>query len=51
MIIGFHNAWEQDDAALSELGIRIHADFRGFQSPELASPERCFFFGQSSLLN
>ncbi len=51
LLIGFHNAWEQDDADLSELGIRIHADIRGFDLYELAQPERCFFWGESSLLN
>ena len=51
MLLGFHNAWEQEEADLADLGMRIHADLRGLDSPELAYPERCFFWGESSLLN
>ena len=51
MLLGFHNAWEQEEHDLSDLGIRIHADHRGFGYVELTQPERCFFWGESSLLN
>ena len=51
MILGFHNAWEQDDADLDDLGIRVYSDHRAFAAAELAFPERCFFWGESSLLN
>jgi hypothetical protein len=51
MLIGFHNAWEQEDHDLSDLGIRIHADHLGFGYMDLAQPERCFFWSESSLLN
>jgi hypothetical protein len=51
MLLGFHNAWEQEDVDLAELGIRIHATNPGSMYAELAHPERCFFWGASSLLN
>lgn len=51
MLVGFHNAWDQDDRSLEELGIRFRFEHREFAEHPLARPERCFFWGQSSLLN
>lgn len=51
MILGFHNAWELDDRGLEELGIRSRAEYREPIAHPLERPERCFFWGESSLLN
>lgn len=51
LILGFHNAWEQDDRGLEELGIRFRAEYREPLAHPLHHPERCFFWGESSLLN
>jgi hypothetical protein len=50
-VLGFHNAWEQDDAALEDLGMRIRADRPDPRNEALEHPERCFFWLESSLLN
>jgi hypothetical protein len=51
LVLGFHNAWEQDDAALEDLGMRIRADRPDPCNEALEHPERCFFWLESSLLN
>ncbi len=51
MIIGFHNAWEQDDLSLEELTIRFRAEYREPVGHPLERPHTCFFWGESSLLN
>ncbi|MCW5897658.1 MAG: hypothetical protein KIT10_00175 [Flavobacteriales bacterium] len=51
LLIGFHNAWEQDDRGLEELAIRFQTSYREPMSNPLASPHSCFFWGESSLLN
>lgn len=51
LLVGFHNAWEQDDKALEELGVRFRIEHRLSTEHPLAHPERCFFWGESSLLN
>ena len=51
LMLGFHNAWEQDDAALDELGQRFRVAYQAPVDHALARPERCFFWGESSLLN
>jgi hypothetical protein len=51
MLIGFHNALEHEEDGLAELGIRIQAEHPDPSHLLLADPARCFFFGQSSLLN
>ena len=37
MLLGFHNAWEQDDADLDDLGIRVYSDHRGFAAEGIVS--------------
>jgi hypothetical protein len=50
MLIGFHNALEQDDRGMEEhRGPRIER--RHWVAPEARSPARCFFWAGSSLLN
>jgi len=51
MVLGFHNALEQDDASLEDLrpAMRVHLPDHG--ASLLARPERCFFWGSSSLAN
>ncbi len=51
MLLGFHNAWDQDDAALEELSVRFKAEYRSPIGHVLDDPEHCFFWGESSLLN
>lgn len=51
LLIGFHNALEQDDRGLEELAMRFRADHREPLGHALEHPERCFFWGESSLLN
>lgn len=51
LLLGFHNAWEQDDASLEEISGRFRAEYRGPVGHVLDHPERCFFWGESSLLN
>lgn len=51
LVLGFYNAWEQDDAALEDLGMRIRADRPDPRNEALEHPERCFFWLESSLLN
>lgn len=51
LLVGFHNAWELDDKALEELGVRFRIEHRLHTEHALAHPERCFFWGESSLLN
>lgn len=51
MLLGFHNAWEQDDAALDEVNGLVRV-VRWEPRPDAFSrPERCFFWAASSLLN
>ena len=50
LLIGFHNAFEQDDRAVDEhRGPRIER--RHWVEPEAGSPARCHFWAESSLLN
>jgi hypothetical protein len=51
IVLGFHNAWEQDDRGLEELSMRFQAEYREPLDHVLDRPERCFFWGESSLLN
>jgi hypothetical protein len=51
VLLGFHNAWEMDDAGLEELSARFHIAHREPVDQVLSTPERCFFWGESSLLN
>ncbi len=51
LLLGFHNALEQDDAALEELAVHIRVAHHDPYSALLARPERCFFWNGSSLLN
>jgi len=51
MVLGFHNAWEQDERSLEELSMRFQAEYREPLDHVLDHPERCFFWGESSLLN
>jgi len=51
LLLGFHNAWEQDDASLEELGAGLYAAYREPMGHPLARPGACFFWGSSSLLN
>ncbi|MEZ4755921.1 MAG: hypothetical protein R2817_03730 [Flavobacteriales bacterium] len=50
LLIGFHNALEQDDRGADERRVpRIER--RYWVEPEGVSPARCFFWAESSLLN
>jgi hypothetical protein len=50
MLIGFHNALEQDDRGVDEgRGPRIER--RHWVEPEAGSPARYYFWAESSLLN
>lgn len=51
LILGFHNALEQDDRGLEELSMRFQAEYREPLDHALEHPARCFFWGESSLLN
>ena len=51
MLLGFHNAWEQDDAALDDLAVQFRVEYREPNGLALQHPERCFFWNESSLLN
>jgi len=51
LLIGFHNAWEQDERGMEELAMRFRAEYREPVGHPLDHPERCFFWGESSLLN
>ena len=51
LLIGFHNAWEQDDLAFDEPSARYRVIHRMPVDPALQRPARCFFWGISSLLN
>lgn len=51
VVLGFHNALEQDDAALEEIAVQIRVTHHDPLAVLLARPERCFFWDQSSLLN
>lgn len=51
LVLGFHNAWEQDEASLEELSVRFRATYRESMDHALERPARCFFWGESSLLN
>lgn len=51
LMLGFHNAWEREDAALEDRGMRIRADRPAPRNELLEHPERCFFWLESSLLN
>lgn len=51
LLLGFHNAFNQEDAALEELGAHVRVAHHDPLALLLARPERCFFWGESSLLN
>lgn len=51
LLIGFHNAWDQDDLSLDEPSARYRVIHRMPVDPALHSPARCYFWGISSLLN
>ncbi|MBL8001175.1 MAG: hypothetical protein JNL05_04355 [Flavobacteriales bacterium] len=51
LLLGFHNAWTHDDAALEEVTVRIRTPHREAGHEALNDPARCFFWGRSSLLS
>ncbi len=51
MLLGFHNALEQDAAGLDEQGRTVRAEYREPARTGLDDPARCFFWGESSLAN
>jgi len=51
VLLGFHNALEQDDAALEEVAVHIRIAHHEPLAHLLARPERCFLWNASSLLN
>lgn len=51
MVLGFHNAMEQEDHGLEELRMRFHTELRAPVGHPLERPERCFFWAESSLMN
>jgi hypothetical protein len=51
MLLGFHNAMEQDVAGLDEQGRTVRADYREPARTGIDDPARCFFWGESSLAN
>jgi len=51
VLLGFHNALEQDDAALEEVAVHIRIAHHDPLAHLLARPERCFLWNASSLLN
>ena len=51
VLLGFHNALEQDDADLEEIAVHIRIDHRDPLEDLLVRSERCFFWNRSSLMN
>ena len=51
VLLGFHNALEQDDADLEEIAVHIRNDHQDPLATLLARAGRCFFWNGSSLLN
>lgn len=51
VVLGFHNALEQDEAALEEVAVQIRIAHHDPLAFDLSRPERCFFWNESSLMN
>jgi|688.fasta_scaffold43546_2 hypothetical protein len=51
LLLGFHNAMEQDAAGLDDQGRTVRAEYREPARTGLDDPARCFFWGGSSLAN
>lgn len=51
LLLGFHNAWAHDDAALEEVAVHIRLAQHDPLADALSRPARCFFWNASSLLN
>jgi hypothetical protein len=51
VLLGFHNALEQDDAVLEEVAVHIRIAHHDPLATLLARAGRCFFWNGSSLLN
>lgn len=51
LLLGFHNAFEQEERAMEELAIRVVTVQILPGEQAMAHPARCFLFGESSLAN
>jgi hypothetical protein len=51
LVLGMHNAWEQEEQALIAPGVRYKVAQRVPMGDAWSRPERNFLWGESSLMN
>jgi len=51
MVLGFHNAFEQDEASLETVAAHHRQEYRAPIPMGMEDPARCFFWAESPLLN
>lgn len=51
MVLGFHNAFEQEEASLETVAAHHRQEYRAPVLAGLDDPARCYFWGESPLLN